>query len=167
MFFLGQLLLPWFLCHRPVHPALLLGHLLLEHGALQGVLVVLASGTCPLLVGAAFHLAPRLHVHLAFSISCYGDSLFIRGVWRCGLVSFPDRVVWERDYPRPARRGKTRAAPKYARPVRMNVCRELGSKMTIQLQDFKLPEQDTRLVLFGSTVFKLKYKMGSVSERSL
>ena len=39
--------------------------------------------------------------------------------------------------------------------------------MTIQLQDFKLPEQDTRLVLFGSTVFKLKYKMGSVSERSL
>lgn len=38
------------------------------------------------------------------------------------------------------------------------------SKMAIQLQDFKLPEQDTRLVLFGSTVFKLKYKMGSVSE---
>lgn len=45
--------------------------------------------------------------------------------------------------------------------------RSEGSKMAIQLQDFKLPEQDTRLVLFGSTVFKLKYKMGSVSEHSL
>ena len=28
----------------------------------------------------------------------------------------------------------------------------------MKLEDFKIKEQDTRLLLFGSTVFKLKYK---------
>ena len=30
--------------------------------------------------------------------------------------------------------------------------------IAMELQDIKLREQDTRLVLFGSTVFKLKYR---------
>ena len=30
---------------------------------------------------------------------------------------------------------------------------------TVSMKRFKLPEVDTRLVIFGHTVFKLKYKM--------
>ena len=30
--------------------------------------------------------------------------------------------------------------------------------MEKQLQDFKVKDQETRLILFGSTVFKLKYR---------
>ena len=40
-------------------------------------------------------------------------------------------------------------------------CRMLHPEETINLVDLKLPNPDTRLVVFGDAVFKLKYKMRS------
>ena len=40
-------------------------------------------------------------------------------------------------------------------------CKMLHPEENINLVDFKLPNPDTRLVIFGDAVFKLKYKMRS------
>lgn len=65
MFFLGQFVLIWFIGHGPVHATLLMDNLFLQHSAAQSMLIVPASGACPLLVGVALYLTPRLDVHPA------------------------------------------------------------------------------------------------------
>ena len=42
--------------------------------------------------------------------------------------------------------------------MRVNKGLRIKCKMKTGLQDFNLREQDTRLVLFGSTVFKIKFR---------
>ena len=44
------------------------------------------------------------------------------------------------------------------RTLQKTVAGEKAAKMRIGLHDFNLTEQDTRLVLFGSTVFKIKFR---------
>lgn len=61
---LCQFVLVWFVGSGPVNAALVPCHRLLEHCAVQSILIVPASRPGPLLVGVALHLTPRLNVHV-------------------------------------------------------------------------------------------------------